>query len=670
MKTKLLRTWLIGAGILIVSRIGICQDIAFVRTTGTALSVQQNSPLTLKDVLLDLGRKHQVTILFKESTLSGLSVMTNNIKNGAGLEQQLETLLTPIGLEFKKAGKRAYIIRKKDLDAKIEEIFNKQPDVLYDGNLVSLVSQVNPQYRAADFVVKGKVTDEKNETLPGVNILIKGSSKGTVTDQNGNFSIEVNQENAVLAFSFIGYETREVTVSSQTTLNIQLSASVSSLSEVMVVGYGTQRKGDVTGSIGSLSAKNIREIQVTNFENAIQGQIAGVQVQEPSGEPGAATTIRIRGLGSVSAGNEPLYVIDGFPVSKNMDPGIQGDITRRTTAFALPASNPLGTINPNDIESIEVLKDASAAAIYGSRGSNGVILVTTRKGKRDSKPVIGFDAYFGVQSVANKVRLMNSAQLTSYVLDSKNNAYLQDVVGANIHDDNATRYTKTTNGSYFIPDDFENPDGTDTDWQDLIFHAAPVQSYNASVSGGSDLVNYFFSGGYYNQEGIIERSGFKRYSFRANLEASPVKKLKVGFGLSPSFTNTQRSPAGAPYFADPPGIVYSALVTSPTVKPYLADGSINQTDNQSHLLTSDGRGANMTAASNPLAIIKYVTDELRQFRVFGNAFAEYEILNGLTYKLYTGIDVNSYSRSFYMARAFLNRTATTGDPYAQQRFRK
>jgi len=246
-----------------------------------------------------------------------------------------------------------------------------------------------------------------------------------------------------------------------------------------------------------------------------------------------------------------------------------------------------------------------------------------------------------VQSVANKVKLMNSAELTSYVLDSKNNAYLQDVAGANINDSNATRYTKTTNGSYFIPDDFANPDGTDTDWQKLIFHSAPVQSYNASVSGGSENVNYYFSGGYYNQEGIIDRSGFKRYSFRANLEASPVKKLKVGFGLSPSFTNTQRSPAGAPYFADPPGIVYSALVTSPTVKPYLADGTINQTDNQSHLLTSDGRGANMTAASNPLAIIKYVTDELRQFRVFGNVFAEYEILSGLKYKIYTGVDVNS-----------------------------
>ncbi|MCF2443925.1 TonB-dependent receptor [Dyadobacter sp. CY345] len=666
MNSTFLRTWLVCTGILIAS-IGAAQDIAYVRTSGTAAMVQQNTQITLKlkDVLLDLGRKYQVSIVFEESTLHGVSVTINNRTNEAKLEQQLETLLAPNGLEFRKAGKRAYVVRKKDLKEKIESASGSPEHVSVEADLVSLVSRTNMQSRPSDLVVKGKVTDEKGEVLPGVSILIKGSSKGTVSDHDGNYSIEIVQPNSLLVFSFIGYETKEVAVNNQTALNVRLTASVSSLSEVLVVGYGTQRKGDITGSIGSISAKNIKEIQVTSFENAIQGQIAGVQVQEPSGEPGAATTIRVRGLGSVSAGNEPLYVIDGFPVTKNMDAGIQGDITRRTTAFALPASNPLGTINPNDIESIEVLKDASAAAIYGSRGSNGVILVTTKKGKRSSKPIIGFDAYYGVQSVANKVKLMNSAELTSYVFDSKNNAYLQDVTGANINDSNATRYTKTTNGSYFIPDDYANPDGTDTDWQKLIFHSAPVQSYNASVSGGSDNVNYYFSGGYYNQEGIIDRSGFKRYSFRANLEASPVKKLKVGFGLSPSFTNTQRSPAGAPYFADPPGIVYSALVTSPTVKPYLADGTINQTDNQSHLLTADGRGANMTAASNPLAIIKYVTDELRQFRVFGNVFAEYEILSGLKYKLYTGVDVNSYNRSFYMARAFLNRNATVGDPYAQ-----
>jgi TonB-linked SusC/RagA family outer membrane protein len=663
MKIPILRTCLVGT-CLLTARIGFSQEIALARPALYQESQKTERAGKLKDVLMDLGKKHHVSILFEQSIIQGISVSPETTEHAGNLEAELKSLLNPNGLEFIRTGKKAYLIRKKEQKEKPQQALVK-PVLLAAEPEPQVSETVQASQAAVDISVKGKVTDEKNEGLPGVSILVKGSNKGAVTDMEGNFSLAVADENAVLVFSFIGYVTKEMTVGNQTMMTVRLDASVSSLSEVMVVGYGTQRKGDITGSIGSLSAKNIREVQVTNFENAIQGQIAGVQVQEPSGEPGAATTIRVRGLGSVSAGNEPLYVIDGFPVTKNMDPGIQGDITRRTTAFALPASNPLGTINSNDIESLEVLKDASAAAIYGSRGSNGVILITTKKGKRGTKPVVGFDAYFGVQTVAKRVDLMNSAELTAYVTDSKNNAYLQDVPTANINDDNVTRYGKSTNGSYYIPDDYVNLTGTDTDWQDLIFKSAPVQSYNASVSGGTETMNYYFSGGYFNQKGIIDRSGFERFSFRANVEVNPIKKLKVGFGLSPSFTNTDRSPAGAPYFADPPGIVYSALVTSPTVSPYLPDGTINQTDNQSHLLTEDGRAANMTAASNPLAIMKYVTDDLKQFRTFGNVFLEYEIFDGLKYKLYTGIDVNSYNRSFYMARAFLNRNATVGDPYAQ-----
>ncbi|TDB67319.1 SusC/RagA family TonB-linked outer membrane protein [Arundinibacter roseus] len=673
MKIQVLQNWLLSLLAFIPlgtpSLNAATQDLTYARKTSLprASELRVAESQKLKDALLELGRKYQVNILFEESTLTGIYVQAEDKSADPRLEKKLETLLNPNGLTYKKTGKNAYLIWKKSEETQSRAI-PKSTSATTQNKLV--LEQVSPLQRmqspvAVDREITGQITDENKIGLPGVSVLIKGTNKGAVSDQNGTYSISIPDQSTVLVFSFIGYISKELTVTNQSQLNVQLVPSINNLSEVMVVGYGTQRKGDITGSIGSISARNIKEIQVTNFENALQGQIAGVQVQEPSGEPGAATTIRVRGLGSVSAGNEPLYVIDGFPVTKNMDPGIQGDITRRTTAFALPASNPLGTINPNDIESIEVLKDASAAAIYGSRGSNGVILITTKKGKLSSKPVVGFDAYFGVQNVAKRVNLMNSEQLTAYVIDSKNNAYLQDVRGANINDDNATRYTKTTNGSYFIPDDYANPDGTDTDWQDLIFKTAPVQSYNASVSGGSEFVKYYFSGGYYNQKGIIDRSGFERYSFRVNLEANPVKRLKIGLGLSPSFTNTDRSPAGAPYFADPPGIVYSALVTSPTVRPYLPDGSINQSDNQSHLFTETGRGANMTASSNPLAIIEHVTDDLKQFRIFGNVYAEYEILDGLTYKLYTGIDVNSYNRSFYMARAFRNRAATAGDPYAQ-----
>lgn len=520
-------------------------------------------------------------------------------------------------------------------------------------------------YASQSASVSGNVTDATTgEAIPGVSVLVKGTTSGTVTNAEGKYGLEI-LENATLVFSFVGYITQEIAVGSRAIVDVRLVQNLQSLSEVVVVGYGTQQKRAITGSVSSISARSIKDIPVTNFENAIQGQIAGVQVQEPSGEPGAATTIRVRGLGSISAGNEPLYVIDGLPVAKNVDPGVQGDVSRRTQAFALPPSNPLGTINPNDIASIEVLKDASAAAIYGSRGSNGVILITTKKGQRMGKPVIAFDAYYGVQSVVKKVDLMNAAQLTDYVKNAKNNAYLQDIPGANIDDPNAVRRQKTTNTIYYIADDFVNPTGTDTDWQDVIFKTAAVQSYNLSASGGAERINYYLAGGYYNQAGIIDNSGFKRYSLRANLEADLSPKVKVGINLNPSFTNSDRAPAGAPYFADPPGIVYSAITHSPTVSPYNADGTINQRDNQSYLFTETGQSTSMTQVSNPLAIIEGVQDNLAQFRTFGNAFAEYKLLEGLTYKLYAGGDINTYSRSFYRKKSLLFRDAPVGDPYGQ-----
>ena len=333
--------------------------------------------------------------------------------------------------------------------------------------------------------------------------------------------------------------------------------------------------------------------------------------------------------------------------------------------------NPLSTLNPNDIESIQVLKDASAASIYGSRGSNGVILISTKKGKRTGSPSVSYDSYIGAQSVANQVDLLNASELTSYVVDSRNNAYLQSVPGANINDSNEERNAKATaagltpSENYRIADDYANPDGTDTDWQDLIFRSALVQNHNVSVAGGSEDVGYYIAGGYYNQDGIIRKSGFDRYSLRINLEADVNSWLNVGATLNPSYATSDKLPAGSPYFARPPGIVYSALVHSPTVAPYNPDGSINQTDNQGFLLTSDGQSAGHTSASNPLAIIEGVDETLNQFRTFGTAYAEFAITDALTFKTFGGVDINSYTRNFFRNNSLLYRTAPTGESFAQ-----
>ncbi|MES2454564.1 MAG: TonB-dependent receptor [Bacteroidota bacterium] len=518
--------------------------------------------------------------------------------------------------------------------------------------------------------ITGTITDaETSSPIPGVSVQIKGRNRGATTDSKGNYTINAN-EGELLVFSYIGYTTQEIAITGNVT-DVQLKPDASGLNEVVVVGYGTQQKSSITGAVSSLSAKQIKDHAVTTFENAILGQLAGVQVQEPSGEPGSAPTIRIRGVGSISAGNEPLYVIDGFPVSKNVEPGVQGDVAKRTVAFRAQPSNPLGTISPADIESIEVLKDAASAAIYGSRGSNGVVLITTKKGSRDAAPSVAVDTYTGFQNVARRVKLMNSAQLTAYVKDARNNAYLQDVPGANAADNNVTRVTKVAANpslqaaNYVIPDHFVNPTGTDTDWQDVLFQTAAIHNSTVSVSGGSDKFGYYVSGNYYDQDGIIDATGFKRYSLRINLDAQPFPKLKVGFHLNPSFTDQQRGSTSAPYFADPPGAVYTALVTSPTVNPYLPDGSINQSDNQSHLFTETGATANMTASSNPLAVIKHIHDNLNQFRTFGSGFAEYELLKDFKYKLYAGADINSYNKDYYRERAFRDRDATVGVPFGQ-----
>ncbi|SHG01776.1 SusC/RagA family TonB-linked outer membrane protein [Pedobacter caeni] len=659
----LLLIFLILSSSLVFSR---AQSYALLPTANHGVSrpaARQFKPL--KEALKELEQSHKVSIMFDSKLAEKVRVYVQENPGKETIETVLTNMLTPVNINYKKIAEQFYVINFKE--SKTTENTGTTGPKEKDNNEPATENQTNQLQPARLITVSGMVTDGSNgEVLPGVSIKLKGATTSSSTDGNGKYSIRV-PEKGTLVFSYISYVTREVPITGNPVLNVQLLPDQQKLNEVVVVGvgYGTQQKKNLTGSIASISAKNIKDIPVTSFENAIQGQIAGVQVQEPSGEPGAATTIRVRGIGSISAGNEPLYVVDGFPVSKNVESATQGDVSKRTVAFRPAPANPLGTISPGDIQSVEVLKDAAAAAIYGSRGSNGVIIITTKKGKRDGTSTVSFDSYYGVQTLANKVDLMNSAELTRYVLDAKNNAYIQDFPNANINDPNSVRYTRSTNTSYYIPSDFSNPTGTDTDWQDILFRNSSIQTYNLSLSGGAEKLGYYISGNYYNQNGIIDKTGFKRYSFRINIESDPVKNLRVGANINPSFTDQAKGSTSAPYFADPPGAVYTALVNSPTVRPYLPDGSINQTNNQSHLNTENGTGTNMTASSNPLAVVKHIHDDLSQFRTFANAYAEYSIFEGLKYKLMLGTDINNYNRKYYREKAFLDRAATVGVPYGQ-----
>ena len=465
-----------------------------------------------------------------------------------------------------------------------------------------------------------------------------------------------------MVVSYLGFDKVEIRAADfDDSMNITLVESSSALDEIVITGYGRQVKRNITGAVSSISLKQIEDLPLATFENAIQGQMAGVQVTEASGEPGAGATVRVRGVGSISAGNEPLYVIDGFPISKNVGLGVQGDNFRRRSSFRPPSQNPLANLNPNDIESIQVLKDASTASIYGSRGSNGVIIITTKRGKKGGAPSFSYNSFFGSQSVANKLDLMNSAELIDYNRDATNNAYLQRNPGANTSDPNSVR----TSGAWRLAEDVLSPSGVDVDWQDVVFRSAMVQTHNLSVSGGSDNSSYYISGNFFDQDGIIEKSNFKRYSLRVNLEVDLNDRTRIGLNLAPSYIVSDKVPAGSPYFARPPGIVYSGIVHAPFIDPYNPDGSINQLNNQSYILTPDGQSSSFTSASNPLAIIEAVDDQLNQNRTFGNIFAEYDLMDNLTFKSYFGVDINNYKRNFYRASSLLYRTATTGETFGQ-----
>ena len=577
----------------------------------------------------------------------------------ASVDEALRHLLDDTGLDALISPQREIIIVPRDLDANRDATARGLQALAAPGlqriqtrGTIALVNQVQ--------TITGQVTDAQDGTpIPGVNVVVQGTTVGTATDVNGEYELEAPDDAETLVFSAVGYVQQEVPINGRTTIDVQLQSDVEALDEVVVVGYGTQQRAEVTGAVSSVSAQDVQDLAVESFETAIQGKLAGVEVRQATGEPGASPTIRVRGTGSISAGNDPLFVIDGLPITR--DEGAQGTLFRRRSTFTPPTLNPLATINTSDIESIEVLKDASAAAIYGSRGSNGVVIITTKKGARDGSPVVRYNGYYGVQSVTNVPDMMNSQEIVDYTIDARNNNYIQKYGSAPPNP--RTNQGRPDDDFVLIPEKYIEYDQgertTDTDWLDLITKPAPMYSANLSVSGGSEDVGYFVSGGAFQQDGIIQGSDFNRYSLRVNLEANPVDFVQIGANLSTSLSQQDRLPASAPYFARPPGIVYSAMVHAPVIEPYNSDGSPNQLNGQSYL------GGGTTSASNPIAIRNAVSEDLDHHRSFGTAYAEFDLGYDLTFKTQLGADLSDYTRSFYRANSLLYRTATEGEPYAQ-----
>nr|WKN39684.1 TonB-dependent receptor [Tunicatimonas sp. TK19036] len=476
---------------------------------------------------------------------------------------------------------------------------------------ILLLSWFSITAHAQQQAVSGTVTADEEGALPGVNILVKGTTQGTVTDIDGNYRINVSGENAVLVFSAVGYTSQEVAVSGRSTINVVMPPDVQSLDEIVVVGFGTQKKADVTGSVGSIPAEEIAAKPITSPDQVLGGRVSGVQISNRSGDPGAPINVRIRGIGTAGA-NQPLWVIDGVPIVQT------SNITVNTGSNT--ETNPLAGINPNDIQSIDVLKDAASAAIYGARAANGVIIVTTKRGTA-GRTSVTYDGYVGVQTVPESRRID--------VLNVDQYIDLQTEIGRDV-----TEF----GGQPFV------------DWQDAIFKNGPMQSHNITTSGGSEKINFSVSAGYLSQEGIEPAQDFERYSFKANSDIKVGKNNRFTFGESILISFVDRlvqSESGA--FA-----AFNASLNAPYFKIYNPDGPFGYNP-ENPTTVGEGRGENYVYRTD----LNVNETRVRNKKVLGNIYGQWEILDGLSYKISAGIDYNVGDGFFYQAPVSFSQI---GDP--------
>lgn len=491
-------------------------------------------------------------------------------------------------------------------------LFKLKPDKIFVWLLLLLIYGFTP-FAVAQTTVSGTVRDLENNTgMPGVNVLVKGTSVGTVTNVDGQYTVNVPPGATTLVFSSVGYETTEEEINGRSTINIDLAPDLQSLSEVVVVGYGTVKKSDLTGSVASIEGESVKEFPVASIDQGIQARAPGVQVTQASAAPGGGVSVRIRGSNSINSGSEPLYVVDGFPLyPDNSAYGVGG---------SRQPSNIMATINPNDIESIEILKDASATSIYGSRGSNGVVLITTKRGKAGENR-IEYDGSYSVQSIANKIEVLNGREFATYL-----NTLEQSQGGAPIYSQEEI-----------------DAIGEGTDWLDEVTRPGSINNHQLSFSGGNEKMRYAIVGNYFDNEGIIENTNFSRYGIRLNLDNNALNdRLIINSSWSFNRTNSNNAPTDQ---GGPGGIIITALGLDPSIPVRNEDGTYA-------LASYDGR-----FLTNPLQELEFVTDQDVNNRILGNTGFTFKIVEGLNFKTSIGADVLNASRTtfFPVANSRLGR---------------
>lgn len=530
----------------------------------SSISLNKNRA-TVKEVLNEIEKKTEYSFVYNENLIDANRAVSVNVKN-------------------------------KPIPAILDEVFNNsnvEYTILEDQIVLSTSSTKEKLQEKKK--IKGTVSDISGYGLPGVSVMVKGEMTGTITEIDGSFEIDA-PDGSILIINYIGFLPQEIKVGKNSNINVSLQEDNKALDEVIVVGYTTQKKADLTGAVSSVKMSSLNDMSTSGLNSALQGRMSGVTVLQNSGAPGAGSSVRIRGMGTFG-NNDPLYVIDGMPVDNMND------------------------VNPNDIERIDVLKDAASAAIYGSRAANGVVIIQTRKGSKSDKVNVSFNTYQGFSSPQRKIKLLNAADRNMIHLE----AYQNDLNGATPSDEIALKM-KYYNSPF--------AQETRTNWQDEVFSDAAYQgNYDLSVFGGNEKIRYNIMGGHLNQDGILKNTNFTRTTFRVNTEVDIIKNLKFGENLMLTHSKQKIVPD-----MSSSGAIISALRADPSVAVYDENGAYS------------GSGELRPDIQNPVGIINRADRKRTRDRVLGNLYAEYTFIKGLTLKTDFGYDWSKWQDKWFIMR--------------------
>ncbi|WP_165973310.1 TonB-dependent receptor [Pedobacter sp. ok626] len=546
---------------------------------------------------------------------SGFAQRVTLSEKNAKLEQVFSKIRKQTGFDFlcdadiiKQTKRITLDVKNSPLTAVLEKCFEGQKvSFSFIDNMIVVRKITGAQLAELKIVtIKGIVTDTKGQPLPGVSVKLKGASSGAAsTNREGQYTITIPELSGTLVFSFMGFTTREVPVEGRTNIDVQLTESNTALNEVVVVAYGTQTARNLVGSVASLSASDIKDQPTGTFAERLSGKLPGAQVAQTTGRPGQGMDLRVRGAASLGTNVRPLIVVDGQPMPANPDN--------------------INNINADEIESFTILKDASSTALYGSRAANGVIIITTKRGKAGATQ-INFNSYYGVASLMKELipPVMNANQLATYM-----KGFYEDKI----------KYEGFTGA---VPAVYQNPEqyGVGTDWFDVLTRNAPVQNYSLSINTGNEKSSFSLIGGYFNQQGILKNTGYKRFSLRANGDINLNKSIKIGFGVAPSIQLEHNIRQGTGFNVDGQRNIFAAASMMPTMgSPYNPDGS---------LALGISGFTNQFVWANPLRQLLEVKDDANRIRVLANVFTEIKLTNDFTFRASGSADIGNMARNRFI----------------------